>query len=515
VVGRPLALLVALAAAACTTQVAGLLGTEHLPDAGADSGQPIVDGGTDGGFDSGIDSGTRLDAGANAGSDSGVMPDSGVDAGAPLDPCIGDSDGPLPDGTPCKLWWEPCVDDATCTGGVCDSPTADAEKPGDVRWTYLAEPGWFESFAIDGAGNVYVPAGSYGVFSLDACGTFRWQSPGDLIDSLAISGDQIITRGSNKICSYASANGAQLWCVDLSSFLTSTDGGPAWVDFAISSRGEIQTIIDYDIPMSRPPNGWDKPVGTKLVGIAADGGVLSANDLLPSFVRGGWYRPLVDLSGNVWVSHNDGNQFVDSVESVASYDSDGTLRFALIDAGYVVLIGGGAALGNQAYLLDGGGAIDGTQWLQYTCWSGPPPLVDGAGNVYLASCNGSISKNTVEGEPFWNADLGGSANWIVQSMVLSDPEIFVVMADPSNQEQMGLIWALDTATGNLLWTATFVENTQAQNVAMLSSTGTLIIGGGFLQGVFAGKVHPSTTAYWPTFEGDNEGRYSPPVTAGQ
>jgi hypothetical protein len=54
------------------------------------------------------------------------------------DPVLGCSSGtPVAEGTVCQLWWEPCVNDATCIGGVCNSPTANAEVPGQMRWIPL------------------------------------------------------------------------------------------------------------------------------------------------------------------------------------------------------------------------------------------------------------------------------------------------------------------------------------------------------------------------------------------
>ena len=62
--------------------------------------------------------------------------------------CIG-----LADGTPCSLWWEPCVKDAACSGGACRSATAEAETPGQVRWQVALDAGAVGPLTVDADGN--------------------------------------------------------------------------------------------------------------------------------------------------------------------------------------------------------------------------------------------------------------------------------------------------------------------------------------------------------------------------
>ena len=92
--------------------------------------------------------------------------------------CVGTA---VPDGVPCRLWWEPCALDATCQRGACDSKTADAEQPGQLRW----DAGLSEAlgpFAVDDAGTALFTAAepidggsiSSCLWAFDACGKQLW-----------------------------------------------------------------------------------------------------------------------------------------------------------------------------------------------------------------------------------------------------------------------------------------------------------------------------------------------------
>ncbi len=62
----------------------------------------------------------------------------------------------VPNGTPCALPWAPCVSDATCQSGQCDSPTAEAYTPGQVLWHLDAgDVSAGAGFAVDSAGTSY------------------------------------------------------------------------------------------------------------------------------------------------------------------------------------------------------------------------------------------------------------------------------------------------------------------------------------------------------------------------
>ena len=138
-----------------------------------------------------------------------------------------DTSQTLPDGTACQLWWEPCVDDAACTAGVCDSPTADKEVPGQVRWQVnLDLP--IGPFTIDAAGTstfFAIPDGGQGheLFAIDACGKILWSSETgfDLLDvmedadQLVAWGDSMAPSGGEALIGLDPSTGAIRWTLDL------------------------------------------------------------------------------------------------------------------------------------------------------------------------------------------------------------------------------------------------------------------------------------------------------------
>ena len=93
------------------------------------------------------------------------------------DPASGcyDTGQTLADGTACQLWWEPCVDDATCKSGTCDSPTADAEVPGEQRW-HVDLGKTIGPFTVDDGGTSTFLGGvpntnqEFELSEIDACG---------------------------------------------------------------------------------------------------------------------------------------------------------------------------------------------------------------------------------------------------------------------------------------------------------------------------------------------------------
>lgn len=140
---------------------------------------------------------------------------------------------PKPDGSACTLEWAPCVTDATCTHGVCDSPTAEAMTPGQKVWSWGAYDGgtdWHELnvLAVDDDGNSYV--GNWhddSLTSLDVCGNVRWgvQLYGAPYAAL-VSGSQLLIQENGVFSALALADGHRVWTVDDAALLGQCpDGG--------------------------------------------------------------------------------------------------------------------------------------------------------------------------------------------------------------------------------------------------------------------------------------------------
>ena len=169
--------------------------------------------------------------------------------------CVG---VPVPDGTQCPLWWEPCVADATCHSGTCDSPTADAEEPGQLRWD-AGLSGAIGPLAVDDAGDSLF-AGELGctecqglsfrpvLASFDACGATRWNKVDEgTIAGAMIDGDQLIAWTSDgRLLGLSPANGATLWTLDLTAAL----GSSAWFAGApaLSSQGLVYLPVQQEAP---------------------------------------------------------------------------------------------------------------------------------------------------------------------------------------------------------------------------------------------------------------------------
>jgi len=99
-------------------------------------------------------------------SNCGAAPNATIDGNQTDAECDGKADGMA-----CTLWWEPCVDDAVCKNGACRSALAEAESPGQLRWSDAGPYPVGTSFTVDSAGNSTFAAGS--IYSLDACGQLR------------------------------------------------------------------------------------------------------------------------------------------------------------------------------------------------------------------------------------------------------------------------------------------------------------------------------------------------------
>jgi outer membrane protein assembly factor BamB len=437
-------------------------------------------------------------------------PDAGPDAGAP-------DAGLPPDGTPCELWWAPCVTDAFYRAGICFSATADAEQPGDLRWTYPSTGCSYGWNAIDDDGNLYVVQYDT-IISLDACGRLRWQladagtSIGFLSASLIFDQVVVTTSDSLNIAAYSKEDGTALWRFDAEQ-LDGCDGG---IDCrasvavpAIANDGAIYTAVNWGTF-----DGSVTRVSSQLVRLAMDGGIIWTRDLPPSSY--GWGGVVADLSGDVWIS----NQY--SPGGIEMFAPDGHLGLQT-DAGSVWVIGDGYAIGTMAYPLDGGAAMSPPNLLGGDCQWGLPTLVDAVGAIYSFECNGEVARALIgEQASSWNTQPWPTGVAMTDATLGDSNQLFVLML---NQDQGitdltadgGTIAAYDTMTGSLLWTTTYpLEASWCADSLMLAPTATLIANDGDgIHAFYAGKTKPSANAFWSWEGGDNTNRSSPPPTAGQ
>jgi len=473
-----------------------------------------------------------------------------------LGQCIGT---PVPDGFPCKLWWEPCVNDAECHGGKCDSPTADAEQPGQLRWSWPpvldagAQIPRYTSIAVaaaDELGNSYLTAspGSYAdpevasLASLDSCGNLRWQNASWLgVQQLLLDGQELVflDPASNHLVALFRDTGQVLWNVDLlPALIGGGDGGsalPAVVtlsDLALSPKGPIYVsgVLTYDVGADLQPQPF-------LAAVLADGTVAWAKLLPPENVTS-FGSPLVaDLDGNAYVY---ADVECDAIclfapdaggpgPALWSYDPAGNSRFALpLGTTEPVLAVGTDRIVEVStasiWALDGGSL----ESVRPTPFSGPPSAVlDGAGDMFIAGIAGDFAPTgavaAFDGTtPLWTTPIANAGPFLFPA--LGQGQLFVatwsyceVCDQPSNIGQSKLL-ALSTADGGQLWSVTLspvLYGLEPPGSALtLTNTADLLFDtiGGTVDAYFAGQQRPPPDAPWSRWRGSyaNQASSAPP-----
>jgi hypothetical protein len=448
------------------------------------------------------------------------FPSAAADAGTDAGPtCVGAADG-----TPCALWWAPCVTDATCTNGTCDSPTADAFQPGQVLWQWDGgTPGGY--FAIDSVGTSYVlvnqdpqSQGLYGwaLTAVDHCGRQLWQVPAEAVSgwgATMLSGGEVVVLSNIDLATYDAASGAQLSRTDLSTYTLAgavpfTDTGA----IAFSNQGALALA-----------NGGQNPLepGVGLLDLSPIGAVNWSR------AEGSFGQVVADRSGNLYAT------VALPSESSVSFDPSGNTRFTfgVTDMPGMVFLAVGAdyilTLYNPNFQFYdpvlGAFDLSGNALYQVPFVPGfiaysSSAVIDASGTAYVCGdFTGTEEQVEVEAinrsgtvlwtAPFPNAACGpmslGDGDTLYAESIQSDDSLETVI-------QLAL---LDTASGSVregpanLVSATGIATLAVTPSAELIQSGLFDNSG--LTALFAGQHQPPAGAPWPRQGGDNTNRNCP------
>jgi hypothetical protein len=434
---------------------------------------------------------------------------------------------PVPDGTPCSVGWAPCVTDAACKAGSCDSPTADAFQPGDVQWSgELAAEG---GLAIDATGGLYFVASGSGatgghIVGLDQCGNSRWTSSAAASTDVMLDGNQLVSLDSSvpQLQGIDVPTGATLWTLSIPSVLPAlcpssdfggSQGGASLSPPAMSSQGQI-FVAGSCSTQDHGSTGF-------LLAVFRDGTV---DWLIPAPFADA--APVVDSGGNVYfVTDQSGGG-----KLLSSYDPTGAARFTPVSYGgdsdaqlvvgtsQVVDIANGQAFsltGTAGFNLD----VDTGPFANafYASLQATGGTVDGTGNVYFPFAGSSGGNNALEwggvspsGSLLWSLAFGNDDDVASSPVLSAEGTLLTVESQSQNDTETqttpaASLVAVDTSSGSLLWTKTV---TGGGSLA-LGPSGMLLLGGSpgnNVQGVYAGQLHLSTTAPWSRSRGDNTNR---------
>jgi hypothetical protein len=424
-------------------------------------------------------------------------------------PCEADS----PDGTPCQLWWAPCALGAACLGGVCHSATAEAEMPGDLRWTFPVTGA--TALAADFEGNVFSRTVA-GVLALDACGKMRWQNQ-TTYDSLLLGGDTLVgSTTTGQLAGLSRRDGSLLWSAEVGQLLGCSGSGAPCSSLQVSPP-----VLTHQGSLFVYATSVGAAGGETLsrLDFALDGGLLGVASVSePSGFAVG--SVVGDIAGNTYLS-----TYVDGMlENIVSLDLGGNLRFEvkelndphLFAVSQTVLVGA-----STVWSLDGTTTADipspdGTN----IAGCGNPGAVDSSGTLYCFTVRDmpyKVMAVTPGPASLWASALpmGSLAK---SNLVLGDPGELFVYTKQMNNPSENLLVAMLAADGGLAWTAQpFQSQGMATNFALtLTPAATLVTSDQTaIYGVFAGQIRVPATAFWSRFGGDCTNRAVPAPTAGQ
>ena len=453
---------------------------------------------------------------------------------------------PLPDGTPCKLWWAPCASDSSCHAGACRSPTAEAEEPGTVRWSWAPDggPTPLSVPAVDELGNAYVTAassslttpnrGPMDLVSLDACGNLRWENPGyPGVETAMLAGEELLfaTPGGQELVALYRETGQPLWTLPGFALAPRSPGEPlgraSLSALALSPKGPIYVAGELESGPCDPipgdgGDGGGCPGPSGFAAAVSPGGQLLWTTALGAPPTAGT-RPVVDRDGNLYLALGG------DVPSLVSLDPTGTVRFAeaVDDAPYSPSLALGTdrlvdATSGSLYDLDGG--IVGPPWLVgiYPAGSGSA-LVDGSGSVYFAVPSGDLVPDIelaklVGLQKVWASVLPAGTR--VAGLALGQGQLFVAeqasCAESAGCPSTGVggtLVAYDADGGGWSWELGLGLGVVPSGPLTLSNTANLIVAsGGELLAVFAGRQHPPFDAPWSRTGGSaaNQSSAAPP-----
>ncbi len=440
-------------------------------------------------------------------------------------------------GLPCKLWWAPCVTDATCENGSCDSPTADSWRPGQPLWHW--DGGDLPSFAVDDGGTSYPVfwedddgGGSWRVGALDSCGRLGWTSPVPDVGPSMLAGGQVVVAGMTGAAGFEAATGQPLWS---QLFWQLPDAGTFQANaLALSGGGDLA-----------------------MVGFEVEG---SGQSLLTSLTGGGseaWVRatPVTPLAPNVMLEDSAGNGYLGSAwicpetsctaaTPFYSIDPQGALRFSLggspanaltplaVGRDYLLTLAypfnrsGAVAL--SAFALDGGWLYDSPVPLQEWLWEASTTggaVIDAAGTAYVAGlapddfipwtapdAGWELEALDRSGKLRWRVDRPAPEQAPVSTPALGDGQTLFVVAWAQDH---GVLEAYDTGSGALSWQSPLGDVTGApvgaswppmQSIALTPAAEILVSDPTGVTAYFAGRHRPPAGAPWPRGGGDNSNR---------
>jgi outer membrane protein assembly factor BamB len=421
-------------------------------------------------------------------------------------------DPQTPDGTPCQLWWAPCAVGPACRGGVCRSASAEAEMPGDLRWSF-AMSGILPR-ATDELGDSYSLIASGGIVALDACGRSLWRSD-VAYDSLLLGGETLVaSSAAGRIDAFSRRDGVLQWTNDIGHLL----GCDAVSCTNLRASPPVLTNQGALVVFTTSINAGE--VRPSLLDFAIDGGLLAMRGLASEPAQFAIESAVADLSGNTYLS----TVLANNPGGLLSYDPSGALRFTLpaprTDPGGLAVNG---------TLLIGAGvewALDGTGMTEIQSpeglgqgWCGDVGAADARGTLYCFTSR--ATPNTVMIVPAVGTALTASLPsglQAVSNLALGDPgELFVVAGSPVGANGSSTLVALDATTGAFAWTSRpFSSPTNPGGVLTLSATATLLASDPQgLYAVFAGQQQPPPSAYWSRSGGSPENRDAPSPAAGR
>jgi outer membrane protein assembly factor BamB len=420
-------------------------------------------------------------------------------------------DPQTPDGTPCQLWWAPCAVGPACRGGVCHSASAEAEMPGNLRWSF-AMPG-ITALVSDEIGDSYSLVASGGVIALDACGNALWANTTSY-DSLLLWGETLVASTSaGRLDALSRLDGSLLWSADVAALLGCNSGACGQLIVSqpvLTNQGQL-LVFATDL------NAGVVPIS--LLSFGPDGGLQFTTSYGPE-PKGYFIESAVaDLAGNTYLATT-----LNGVpDSILSFDSSGGQRPSFTapsaDPGRLavngtLLIGAGTEWSLQGM---GMSEIESPEGLgRGLC--GDPGAADAVGTLYCFTSR--ETPDTVMAIPPAGSLLLTPLPAFMQAvsnLVLGDSgELFVVADVLSSASGSSTLLALEPTSGAIVWSVhPFQAPTRPGSALTLSASATLLVSDPQgLYGVFAGQVRPPASAFWSRFGGSPENRNAPSPDAG-
>ena len=427
----------------------------------------------------------------------------------------------VPDGTPCKLPWAPCVSDATCESGACDSPTANAYTPGQILWKYDPDGGtdtWRSLEAVDGDGNSYAFDGNSSLFSLDTCGNVRWtQQLANYPYSALLAGNDLLVQQGGLLVARQASTGQAIWQVDLAQLFGYCDGGSACGDTLEGALFVNRPALSNQGQLFLSTESGDSWSNTTVAAIGMNGTVNWTKEypLTPSRLYG--ESQVVDAHGDLYTFAE--NSYAPVLES---FDSQGNMRFSVpafsqttvsVGPDFILDLGGQPS---TAYSLTGTTDFALSSQLVQSPQFNSTGVIDAQGNttfwpgaaststpglLHIDDHGNPLASIIIQGFPMAELTLDEEGNTYV--LGIGDPEHFNLWRWDGKSSAL----SLDVDLGPV-----FVGNQQRQNgYSLFVSHGMALLSlDEGVEAVFIGKHGEAKNAAWPRgYGGTNANTRSP------